>query len=232
MNDAVNKGDEKMYFYERFAADFDSKVNMYDTVRRVDVFFNDLLKNENLEGKSLLDAGCGTGWFSAEAARRGAKVTSMDLGPGLLAQVEKKCNSERVVGSILEMPFDNNTFDYVVSSEVIEHTPDKAKAIQEIYRVLKPNGIAVVSTPNSFWYFSLVIAQALKLRPYQGLENWSWWSELSYIFKLKGFKVIDQTGIHMFPFVINALNVILKPLDKLGRIFGFMMVNIAIKAKK
>jgi len=163
--------EEKMFFYEKFAEDFDSKVNMYDTLKRVDVFYNDLLKDEDLTNKKILDAGCGTGWFSAEACRRNANVTSMDLGEGLLNQVAKKCESDRIVGSILEMPFDDNTFDYVVSSEVIEHTPDPAQAIKEIYRVLKPNGTVVLSTPNQFWYFSLRIANLLNLRPYQGLEN-------------------------------------------------------------
>jgi ubiquinone/menaquinone biosynthesis C-methylase UbiE len=93
------------------------------------------------------------------------------LGEKLLAQVEKKCNSKRVVGSILEMPFPDAHFDIVVSSEVIEHTPNPEQAIKEIYRVLKPGGVMVLSTPNRFWIFSLRIAEIFKLRPYQGLEN-------------------------------------------------------------
>ena len=54
--------DSKMYFYENFAKHFDSVVNMYDTNKRVEVFFSELLY-EDLIGRKLLDAGCGTGWF-------------------------------------------------------------------------------------------------------------------------------------------------------------------------
>ncbi len=78
-----------MNFYEDFAAEFDSVVNMYDTKKRLSVIFDELLAGENLKNKKLLDAGCGTGWFSAEAVKRGAKVTSMDVGQKLLKEVAK-----------------------------------------------------------------------------------------------------------------------------------------------
>ena len=81
-------GGKKMYFYESFADQFDSKMNMYDTNKRISVVYNELLIEE-LTGKTLLDAGCGTGWFSKVACGRGADVTSMDLGPNLLNEVKK-----------------------------------------------------------------------------------------------------------------------------------------------
>jgi len=56
-----------MYFYESFAGDFDSKMNMYDTQKRLDVVFNELL-TEDIKDLKLLDGGCGTGWFSKAAA--------------------------------------------------------------------------------------------------------------------------------------------------------------------
>jgi 2-polyprenyl-3-methyl-5-hydroxy-6-metoxy-1,4-benzoquinol methylase len=145
---------DKIFFYERFADEFDSKVNMYDTLKRVDVVFNELLK-QDLNGKRMLDAGCGTGWFSQAAVRRNARVVSLDLGSKLLAQVAKKCSSERMVGSVLKLPFADNSFDFVVSSEVVEHTPDPIGCIREMFRVLNDGGILVLTTPNSFWYWSV-----------------------------------------------------------------------------
>ena len=75
---------QKMLFYEFFADDFDSVVNMYDTRKRISVVFDELLAKEKLKNKKLLDAGCGTGWFSAVATKRGAQVTSMDIGKNFL----------------------------------------------------------------------------------------------------------------------------------------------------
>lgn len=222
----------KMYFYESFASEFDSKMNMYDTNKRIEIIYNDFLANEDLKNKKVLDAGCGTGWFSKAAAERGASVTSMDLGENLLAEVAKKCNSERVVGSILEIPFPENTFDFVVSSEVIEHTPDPYKALHEIYRVLKPGGTMVLSTPNKFWYWSLWIAEKLKLRPYQGLENWSGFYQLKNEAIKAGFKVENLRGLHIIPFVHPATYPVNNFFHRFNKFLGPFMVNIVIKAKK
>lgn len=226
-----NTQKDKMFFYENFADQFDSKMNMYDTNKRVQVIFDELL-TEDITGKTLLDAGCGTGWFSKRACEKGAKVVSMDLGEGLLAQVAKKCDSERVVGSILEIPFPDNSFDYVVSSEVIEHTPDPKKAIQELYRVLKPGGVMVLTTPNKFWYFSLRIANALNLRPYQGLENWTGWREMKRHVQGTGFTIEKMVGVHLFPFVVSLFNPILNFFHRFNKSLGSVMVNIAVKASK
>jgi len=221
-----------MYFYESFAEDFDSKMNMYDTQKRVTVVYDELLKDKNLDGLLLLDAGCGTGWFSKKAVERGAKVTSMDLGEKLLAQVAKKCESTRVVGSILEMTFSDNTFDVVVSSEVIEHTPDPFQAMQEMYRVLKPGGTLILTTPNKWWYWSVWAANKLKLRPYQGLENWTGWWQMKRRLNNIGFVREYQCGVHIFPFVHRVFYPILNFFHRFNRFLGPVMINIAVKCHK
>jgi len=228
----ANKIDkDKLFFYENFADEFDSKMNMYDTKKRVHLVFEELL-TEDLFGKTLLDAGCGTGWFSKTAADRGALVTSMDLGNNLLNKVREKCQTNTVVGSILEIPFPANHFDFVISSEVIEHTPDPVKAIMEMHRVLKPDGTMVVTTPNRLWYFSLVIANILKLRPYQGLENWISWKSFSNAHVQSGLAIEQKKGVHLFPFVVQFLNPILDLFHRYNNTLWPLMVNMAIKSKK
>lgn len=223
---------EKMFFYEKnFAKEFDEKMNMYDLKKRLQVVFGELL-TEDIQHKELLDAGCGTGWFSKAACERGAKVTSIDLGKNLLNEVAKKCDSKRVEGSILELPFKNDFFDVIVCSEVIEHVPNPKKAIQELQRVLKPNGILVLTTPNKFWHFSLCIANLFNLRPYQGLENWLGYFELKKIIQQMNFKIEKMHGIHLFPFVIPFLNPILDLFHPFRKFLGPIMVNTAIKCKK
>jgi ubiquinone/menaquinone biosynthesis C-methylase UbiE len=221
----------KMYFYESFAETFDSKMNMYDVNKRLDVVFNELLI-EDIRDKKLLDAGCGTGWFSKFSAERGANVTSMDLGENLLAKVALKCKSERIVGSILEIPFQDNVFDYVISSEVIEHVPDPFKAMQELFRVLKPGGSMVLTTPNKVWYFAILVANTFKLRPYQGLENWTGWYEMKRKLQRIGFTDIRQSGIHLFPFISEIFYPILDFFHRFNKTLGPIMLNIVVKAKK
>lgn len=222
---------EKMYFYESFAKDFDSKMNMYDTQKRVDVIFNELLA-ENISYKTLLDAGCGTGWFSKKAVERGAIVTSMDLGPNLLERVQNKCESNRVVGSILQMPFPHASFDIVVSSEVIEHTPDPFSGVREMYRVLKPGGTLVLTTPNQLWYPSVVIANKLHWRPYQGLENWTSWRKMKRELRTIGFQIEEIKGIHIFPFIHPSLYKALDFFHRFSKPLGPLMINIAVRCRK
>ena len=226
-----NKVKDKMYFYEEFSGQFDSKMNMYDTNKRVQVIFDELLQ-EDISGKYLLDAGCGTGWFSKKACERGAQVVSMDLGEGLLSEVKKKCNSSRIVGSILEIPFNENTFDIIVSSEVIEHVPDPYQAIEELFRVLKPGGTLVLTTPNKLWYFAIWIANTFKLRPYQGLENWTGWYEMKKNMRKIGFEIKEMKGVHLFPFVSPVFYPILNFAHRFSHFFGPLMLNIAVKATK
>jgi SAM-dependent methyltransferase len=221
----------KEYFYESFADEFDSRMNMYDTRRRVELIFRELLP-EDLSGKCLLDAGCGTGWFSKAAAERRADVTAMDLGERLLQKVNEKCKVKTVVGSVLQIPFPDNHFDVVVSSEVIEHTTDPRKAIFEFARVLKPGGVLVVTTPNRLWYFSVVLANALRLRPYQGLENWISWRSFLATHRDAGLSVEIKSGVHLFPFALSFLHPVLAFFDRFNRTLYPFMINMAVRSTK
>jgi 2-polyprenyl-3-methyl-5-hydroxy-6-metoxy-1,4-benzoquinol methylase len=226
----INKN-SRIYFYESFADHFDSSMNMYDTEKRLTVVFNELLTGD-ISGKRLLDAGCGTGWFSKLSVERGAIVTSMDIGENLLSKVALKCNSERVLGSILNIPFEDNVFDIVVSSEVIEHVSDPYLAMQELFRVLKPGGVMVLTTPNKIWYFAIWIANTLKLRPYRGLENWTGWHEMKRNLRRIGYCDVKLSGIHLFPFVSKIFYPVLDYFHRYNKILGPFMLNIAVKAKK
>ena len=220
-----------MHFYESIASNFDSIVNMYDTNKRIDVIFNELLPLD-LNNKELLDAGCGTGWTSLKASERGATVTSMDVGPDLLEQVKKKCKTKCVVGSVLNLPFKDNTFDIVVSTEVIEHVTDPYLAIREMYRVLKPGGVLALTTPNRFWYWSVFLANFLNLRPYQGFENWLSTVHLLAAVRQSGFSIQKIRGIHSFPFHFSFLHGLLDFMDKYHRFFDRNMINQSVLAKK
>lgn len=224
---------EKGLFYDRFASEFDRKMNMYDTEKRVRIVFNTLLEKKELKGKKLLDAGCGTGWFSRRAVELGADVTSLDVGENLLNEVKKKCESTRVVGDVTALKFDDCSFDVIVSSDVIEHTPDPAKAISEMARVLKKGGVLALTVPNNVWHFAVSVGNALKLRPYQGYENWVGWGALKRELEKNGLTVKKQLGFHFVPFVLPALYPVIDHFDRYGEgALGRVMVNIGVRAEK
>lgn len=220
----------KENFYNSIADEFDSVMNMYDTNRRIEVIFDNFLGNEDLKNKSFLDAGCGTGLFTKKAIERGANVTSIDIAPKLVELTKKKNPvTNAIEASLLHLPFEDNTFDYVMSSDVIEHTTEPYKATLELIRVLKPNGKICITVPNrTFWYFSVKIANAFNLRNYQGFENWVHYKKFRTFLSQNNIEIITYKGIHLFPFLLPFLNPLLYKIDKkIDKNLGMFMVNIA-----
>lgn len=224
--------DPRELFYDALAPDFDRVMNGYDLRRRIEVVFDELLAGVPLAGRRLLDAGCGTGWFSAAACERGAVVTSVDLGPRLLALTRRRCAARVVCADVQRLNFPDAAFDVVVSSECIEHTPSPGRAVMELLRVCRPGGRVVITCPNRNWRFAIVVANALGLRPYDGLENWPSRAELRRYVELAGGRVLRHVGLHLMPFVLGPFNALLRPLDRLGDRLGLFFVNQALLAEK
>ncbi len=102
---------------------------------------------EEVKGKTVLDAGCGTGIFSIIFARNGAqKVTGIDISPGSLqtAQGLKKrfglSNVEFLNLDMLTLPFADRSFDIVWAWGTVHHTTNPLQAIAELTRVLRNGG--------------------------------------------------------------------------------------------
>jgi len=97
---------------------------------------------EQLRGKRVLDAGCGSGRYSAVAAKWGAQVTAMDLSQAVRKafQIAAPLGTRCIQGDLLNPPFRAQSFDVVFSIGVLHHTPDAHKAFLEIADLVKPGG--------------------------------------------------------------------------------------------
>jgi ubiquinone/menaquinone biosynthesis C-methylase UbiE len=97
-------------------------------------------------GARVLDAGAGTGAMSRQvlAAEPDAHLTMVDMSPNMLRQAPASHGS-RVLSSVLELPFPDESFDLVVSSWVIETVPDPCQAVSEFLRVISPDGYVLYS---------------------------------------------------------------------------------------
>ncbi len=222
---------DKRLFYNTIADDFDSIMDMYDTRKRLRIIFDDML-SERLNGKRILDAGCGTGWFSKEAHLRGGDVVSLDIGFNLLKKVREKCDTKGIAGDLLALPFKDGTFDIVISSEAIEHTEEPQLALRELVRVLKPDGTLAITTPNWIWHWAVVMGNALGMRRYQGNENWCGWWELKSWCAENNLVIKSIYGFHLFPFIFSFTHRMLDYLDRFGKVLGPIMLNIALKGEK
>lgn len=222
----------KTLFYNDIADEFDSVMNSYDLQKRLSIVFEKLLRDEDLTNKRVLDAGCGTGWFSAAAWKRGGTVTALDIGPDLLRKVREKCPCRTVEGDLLRLPFPEEAFDVVICSEAVEHTRDPERAFMNLARVLRRDGCLVLTMPNRFWFWSVQVANWLKLRPYEGLENWRGLKDLRKWSDESGIRIEACLGFHLFPFVISWTQPLLNYLDRYGEKLLPVMVNIAVKGRK
>jgi SAM-dependent methyltransferase len=99
-------------------------------------------------GKRVLDVACGTGYGSAILAQTGAaQVVGVDISIEAIAG-KQQTRLALANGDACNLPFDNNTFDIVVSFETIEHLASPELLLAEISRVLKPGGLCLCSSPN------------------------------------------------------------------------------------
>lgn len=224
---------EKELFFSSIADDFDVLMNSYDLSRRLDIVFSELMI-ENINGKLLLDMGCGTGWFSKRAAEAGASVVSFDISRELVYKSRVKVISMPAVGNALHLPFSSASFDVVVSSEVIEHTVSPASSIIEMARVLKTNGTLLLTCPNKKWNWLVSLASLLRIRPYHGYENFPGYFELEECVKQAGLKIDAHKGFHPWPFQIRYLHSLSARVDRVFGcgIWGRFMINQAILAHK
>lgn len=226
------KRDPKLYFYDTIADRFDRIANPYDVGRRLEIVFEELLANEDLAHRSLLDVGCGTGWFSQRAAERGARVTALDIGTALLAEVRRKVRPALVAADACALPFRDAAYDVVLSSECIEHTLDPHRALAEMCRVTRPGGLLLVTVPNRLWRFSATVAAALKLRPYEGYENWLGWREMRAAVEAAGLSIVAMRGFHLAPPLVRPSWPLLRAADRFGAALGPLMLNIALLARR
>jgi SAM-dependent methyltransferase len=97
-------------------------------------------------GKKILDAGCGNGRFAYYAAKYGAEVWAIDLGPAVeVARRNTQSHNVHVVQADLHNPpFAFESFDFIYSIGVLHHLPDPEAAFQNLLRFLKPGGVVQI----------------------------------------------------------------------------------------
>jgi len=126
-----------------------------------------------LEGRRVLDAGCGDGAYSLAATERGAIVTGVDLSEDMLALARERSAARGVKvdwrqGDVLALPFPDSSFDLAIAITLLCLVPDPRGAVRELARVLVPGGRLVIGDLHrwSFW------AMKRRIRGWSGDTFW------------------------------------------------------------
>ena len=112
-------------------------------------------------GGKVLDVGCGTGNDLSRFAKGGAEVTGIDLAEHSIDLARKNFSLRGLSGNFLvmdgeKMDFEDNSFDMVYCHTVVHFTPEPKKMIQEIQRVLRPGGHAIIMTVNRYSWLNVL----------------------------------------------------------------------------
>ena len=159
-SDRPREGARDSFLPDGFAAWNEEMVERYDIERYYDRAHPIVrwLERRRLEallglaghqpGERVLEVGCGAGHVLERFD--GAIHTGIDLSANMLERTRRRLGDavELARSSADMLPFPDGTFDVVLCTEVLEHTPDPAAVIRELVRVARPDGRVVVSIPN------------------------------------------------------------------------------------
>ena len=143
----------------------------YDQAYRESDFLRDtdasyrwaLRKLEVIPGSRLLDIAFGLGIMLKEAQRKGVDVSGVEISTTAAMIVQQSLPNARLCLAFGELlPFAENSFDFVTILGSLEHFLDPAKGLQEINRVLKPDGRAAILLPNGYYLPDMILKVWLK----------------------------------------------------------------------
>lgn len=110
---------------------------------------------ELVQGKTVLDAACGEGYGSALLAGRAESVTGVDISEQAVRHASERYSADNLAfraADCCALPFDDDSFDCVVSFETLEHLENQQQLLSEFRRVLKDDGFLVISSPDKAVY--------------------------------------------------------------------------------
>lgn len=190
---------ENETFFDRWARSYDRPLFQF-WMRR---FYRPALRRITKPSK-ILDVSCGTGEFLRELQRRGKhQLYGIDLSAQMLAKAREKLgNSVHLQkADVSKLPFADNTFDAVVSTEAFHHYPDQKKALHEMQRVAKKRGRVLMVDINFFlrpvhWLFERLEPGCVRINSRREMRN---------LFQEVGLQHVQQQRSFLFAILTEGV---------------------------
>lgn len=204
-------------------------------------------------GKSVLEIGCGAGYDLVQLCKRGVIASAIDATPLSIELAQKNLQyhgyqGELRICSAENLPFNNDTFDYIYSCGVLHSIPNIEGCLSEINRILKPKGKAIIilyNTNSLYYWITLQLQRILQCKPMDYILSKievSDSTELAYVttYTSKELRqLLNNAGLKVDNIWIRKLvkedlpfNPLLpqKVLDWIGKKLGWYLVSVSEKS--
>lgn len=193
------------------------------------------------KGERVLDAGCGTGIYSIELAKRGGHVTAIDYSSEMIVQAKTKAlkeglNIDFIKADALHLPLPDRHFDLVISVCMLCFVKERASALIEMKRVLRPGGRIAIALLNRWSPWALIRrAKGLVKESVYNRADFLTPAEIESSLAKAGFKEIEiRTCLFFLPLNSRPYLAFSEAHERLGRrLFpkaGAFMAVVATKA--
>ena len=190
------------------------------------------------ENERILDVACGGGALSLKTAEKGCKVYGIDKSEDAINHAKRSSERGRIpcefeVGDAEDLPYPNEYYDKVICSSSLEHFKNDVKALKEMHRGLKPNGVVVLTTDS----FSYPISDELKERHRQihYVVNYYMEETLKKRFRISGFEMRRSEYLLnscITSFLFNHLFIKMRLSGILRMIISFLVYPLCLVSDK
>ena len=134
------------FFFDKWSKSYDKPLFQFWMKRFHKLVLNELKLNKSIK---ILDISCGTGQLLNKLKWR-AKLYGVDISQEMLRVAKRRLGDSAILqkGDVHNLPFKDNTFDYVISTEAFHHYGDQIKALREMNRIVKNKGKVIISDIN------------------------------------------------------------------------------------
>lgn len=199
--------------YQKDGEEFDysdtnySKTTQYEIKKLQETIISQIKLKKNI---TILDIGCGNGWVAKEFVKKGCKVISVDISFDNTSRIIKNIpnnNHIAIIADAFYLPIKENSVDFIIASEIMEHVVSPKKFIDALYKVLNDDGKLIITTPyNEIIEHSLCIHCNKKTPKYAHLHSFNESNiNNSISTKIKNFKTYKFNNVMLIKLSIHRL---------------------------
>jgi len=171
-------------------------------------------------GRRVLDVGCGWGDFLSAAKKAGAEVHGLDISPVAIAQARDRLGEADLrTGLAEELPWENETFDWVVCLGSLEHLTDPGRGVAEMRRVARHDGHIYINLPNIYWWRYVIRAW----RRGEGPDHFQ--PNEAFLPRAEWQRLLEENGLRVLRAETWRPRVVMNPLKPL-LVVGSLIENL------